>query len=597
MAEAPVDFNGMRERWQADPAAFVDDGMLRDPETDSPFKLNWSQRQFLKHAFKTGAGRRLLYPELLYSAPKKSGKTAFAAMITLYLVLVLGGRHAEAVVCANDLEQSTGRVFAAIRRMVELMRWLRSAARISERRILFPETGASITAIASDYAGAAGSNANIAVFDELWGYTSERSRRLWDELVPPPTRKIACRLTTTYAGFDGESMLLWDLHKRGLAQPLVGKDLHAGNGLLMAWHNEPVAPWQTPEWIEQMRGQMRPNAFLRMIENRFVSSESAFVDLDWWDACVDPNATQVWADSALPVWVGVDASVKHDSTAVVAVAWDRAARKVRLVSHCIFQPSPDQPLDFERCVEGTVRQLRERFCVRAVYYDPYQMTAIAQRLQSAGVPMREYPQTMDRLAALGSNLYDLIKGGGLLVYPDDAIRLAISRAVALETPRGWKITKEKTAHKIDVVVALAMASLGCVQHGQYMPTLMGPIIMIGGQQVCGPDIGTSAVQSGDFVWEYPRPDYYGERAKQICKENGCPPPAQLTDGGQQAKLRRIIDNELPPPRKVLRRAPTAAERHAAAEMGRAMSAAHGGGEYPDLQPGVGFSRFDHPGWS
>ena len=24
----------------------------------------------------------------------------------------------------------------------------------------------------------------------------------------------------------------------------------------MAWHNEPVAPWQTPEWI----AQMRPNA-------------------------------------------------------------------------------------------------------------------------------------------------------------------------------------------------------------------------------------------------------------------------------------------------------------------------------------------------
>jgi hypothetical protein len=68
-------------------------------------------------------------------------------------------------------------------------------------------------------------------------------------------------------------------------------------------------------------------------------------------------------------------------------------------------------------------------------------------------------------------------------------------------------------------------------------------------------------------------------------------------GGQQAKLRCIIDNELPPLRKVPRRPATAAERHAAAEMGRAMSAAHGGGgEYPDLQPGVGFSRFDHPGW-
>jgi hypothetical protein len=37
----------------------------------------------------------------------------------------------------------------------------------------------------------------IAVFDELWGYDTERARRLFDELVPPPTRKVACRLTVT----------------------------------------------------------------------------------------------------------------------------------------------------------------------------------------------------------------------------------------------------------------------------------------------------------------------------------------------------------------------------------------------------------------
>jgi hypothetical protein len=346
-----------------------------------------------------------------------------------------------------------------------------------------------------------------------------------------------------------------------------------------------------------MRSQMRPNAFLRMIENRFVSGESAFVDLDWWDGCVDPHATQVFADKSLPVWVGVDASVKHDSTAIVVVTWDKRVNKVRLVSHRIFQPTADQPLDFERCIEGTIRQYRERFSVRGVYYDPYQMQAVAQRLQACGVPMREYPQTMDRLTALGSNLYDLIKGRGLVVYEDDAIRLAISRAVALETPRGWKITKEKTSHKIDVVVALAMASLGCVSEGQYMPSFASPIVFVRGQQVSGFEYSDSQPRPGEMVWEYPTPDYSGDRARQICKENGWPPPSQITDGGQQAKLRRIIDNELPPPRKVPRRAATAAERHAVAEMGRAMSAAHAGGEYRDLQPGVGFSRFDLPGWT
>jgi hypothetical protein len=67
---------------------------------------------------------------------------------------------------------------------------------------------------------------------------------------------------------------------------------------------------------------------------------------------------------------------------------------------------------------------------------------------------------------MGSNLYELIRGANLVVYPDDGLRLAISRAVAIETPRGWRIAKDKTSHKIDVVIALAMASLATVEGGQ-----------------------------------------------------------------------------------------------------------------------------------
>jgi hypothetical protein len=54
-------------------------------------------------------------------------------------------------------------------------------------------------------------------------------------------------------------------------------------------------------------------------------------------------------------------------------------------------------------------------------------------------------------------------GRNLAVYPDAGIRLAISRAVGIEGSRGWKISKDKPAHKIDVVVALGMAALAAVK--------------------------------------------------------------------------------------------------------------------------------------
>ena len=57
----------------------------------------------------------------------------------------------------------------------------------------------------------------------------------------------------------------------------------------------------------------------------------------------------------------------------------------------------------------------------------------------------------------------MIQSQGIIAYADPAIRLAISRAIATESSRGWKIDKAKQAHKIDVVVALAMACHAAVQ--------------------------------------------------------------------------------------------------------------------------------------
>jgi phage terminase large subunit-like protein len=203
-----------------------------------------------------------------------------------------------------------------------------------------------------------------------------------------------------------------------------------------------------------------------MIRNEFVTGESSFVDLDAWDACAQPDLTPMISNPALPIWIGVDASVKHDSTAIVAVHWDQEAQKVRLITHRVFQPSPDEPLDFEETIEATILELAARFKIQKAFYDPYQMQPVAQRLRRENIPMEEFPQSSGNLTSIGQNLYDLINGRNLVVYPDAGIRLAISRAVAVETSRGWRIAKDKASHKIDVVVALAMACHAAVARGE-----------------------------------------------------------------------------------------------------------------------------------
>jgi phage terminase large subunit-like protein len=445
-------------RWQRQPIEFVEE-VLRDPETGKPFVLFDAQRRFFAQAWQRDDAGRLRYPEQCFGAIKKTGKTGTAAAHVLTTTLVFGSRFAEAYCVANDLEQAQGRVFQAIRRICEASPWLKREADITQARISFPQTGATIQAIGSDYASAAGANPVISSFDELWGYTSERSHRLWDEMVPVPTRRISCRLTTTYAGFEGESTLLEEMYKRGLQQPQLAPDLYGGDGLLMLWSHEPLAPWQSEAWLVEMRRTLRPNQYLRMIENRF---ESSFIEMSAWDRCVDPRLGSVAADRNLPIYVGVDASVKHDSTAIVAVTWTRT-QQVRLVFHRVFQPSPTEPLDFEGTIERTLLDLNRRFRLLKILFDPYQMASTAQRLLRAGLPIEEFPQSSPNLTAASQNLYELIQSANLILYPDAAMRLAVSRAAAIETPRGWRISKLTQSHKIDMVVALAIACHAAVQ--------------------------------------------------------------------------------------------------------------------------------------
>jgi hypothetical protein len=73
--------------------------------------------------------------------------------------------------------------------------------------------------------------------------------------------------------------------------------------------------------------------------------------------------------------------------------------------------------------------------------------------------------TVSNLTAATSNLFDLISARQLVLYPDEAMRLAISHAIIVESARGWRLDKLKQSHKIDVIVALSLAALAAVRTG------------------------------------------------------------------------------------------------------------------------------------
>ncbi len=185
-------------------------------ELNQPWSLVPHQRTVLQTAFSFDTQGRLPWDTLIYPCPKKSGKTTLNAAIVIWWAFTQESPN-EILILSNDFEQASSRVFSSVTRLIKNNRLLAMSAEVQMAKITL-SNGTTIIPLATEYASAAGSNHGLTSFDELWGYASESSRRLWEELTPVPTRKNSIRFITTYAGWEGESQLLFDLYKQGVSQ-------------------------------------------------------------------------------------------------------------------------------------------------------------------------------------------------------------------------------------------------------------------------------------------------------------------------------------------------------------------------------------------
>jgi len=435
--------------------------------TGNKIKLEHHQKAILDYAFPFDEGDRLPYSIIVYSCPKKSGKTTINAIVKAYWAYNIEPPN-EIITAANKRDQVVARAFKELKGFIQRNPLLLSEVVSINNNQITLRNGSTVLAIPNNFEGEAGSNHGLTTWDELWGFTTERDRRLYDELTQIPTRKNSIRFITTYAGFEGESELLEELYhevfnengtvKEGIERPL-GDDFpaYAKGELFMYWDNEARMPWQTPEYYASQEQHLRKNTFLRLHKNMWVSSESTLFDMDRWDNCVDQDHRPPLPDKKIKLYIGVDASVKRDRSAVVSVYEDE--NKIKLGPKRFWQPTPDDPMDLEETMEAYLLSLHRGYTLVSVKYDPFQFHRSATTLKKKGLPMEEYPQTVSNLTEIGQNLFDLIEYGNMLLYPCKDIRIEATCAVGKETSRGIRIVKEKSTQKIDQIIALAMAAL------------------------------------------------------------------------------------------------------------------------------------------
>ena len=165
-----------------------------------------------------------------------------------------------------------------------------------------------------------------------------------------------------------------------------------------------------------------------------------------------------------PLYCSIDVGIKHDSSAVVGVYRDKNMVKLALAQSWI--PSKKNPLDIDETVGRYLRSVNKDFNLKIVYFDPWQCHQLATELKKEGLRMEEFPQTTDRLTQMGQNLYNLVTGRNLLLYPHKEMRNEAQKTLAKESQRGFRIVKKKASERIDLIISLAMACQGCVQKAQ-----------------------------------------------------------------------------------------------------------------------------------
>ncbi len=481
---------------------------FRLEDTGEPIAFAPHQAAVLRYCAGRRADGRLPFKTVLWSEPKKAGKTTVSGVIIKWAAETWG-QYGEILCVGNDADQAQERGFRKMAIAVEqtpgfdgerarlVGEWLLHGV----KRATCLKTGTTVKAVAKDYRGEAGGNPILSVWTELWGFIHKDDLRFWSEMAPSPTRPDSIRWVETYAGWEGESELLYSLYQQTV---LEGRQLTAGelgslgafaeapnaDSLVPCWVNEATGlfaywdsgeqahrqPWQQGEdgqkYYANEEATQTPANYVRLHRNEWASAESSFIDLTWWDGCVGLPIPLAPGDNT-PLIMAMDAGVTSDCFAVIVVSRDpdkpggfEQMGGVLVRSANVWIPTEGQPVDFGQ-VERMVRAFCANHNVAQIAYDPFQLHDMATRLTQDGVAWcREFSQGQERLVA-DSQLYQMIvqrriRHDGAWPIIREHLANANKKVSAAEDTR-LRIVKKSETRKIDAVVAMSMAVAECLR--------------------------------------------------------------------------------------------------------------------------------------
>lgn len=453
-----------------------------DPILRGRMRLEPYQRDTITEALSRDENGDFKYSIIVYSDIKKSGKSTIAASVNLYRASFT--EFGEYYVVANDLKQANSRVAEYIRRCIQLNPKMKSKYQIQGYRVTTP-SGSFVEAIPIDPSGEAGSNPDQVTFSELHGANEDAKQKMWAEMTLSPTKRgRSFRWVETYAGYTGESILLYSLYDIGVNQgQLLWPDrLYNVNGgvptplelyvnreakMLCLWNTQPRCPWQTPEYYASEAQILSPGQFNRMHRNQWVSSTEGFIPIEWWTACKrTPSEWPNIDNKHQAMIIAMDGGVSSDNFGIyMACRHPQIPNDIVIVFSQKWIPPRGGKIDFQGTEdkpgpEMVLRRLIKDYNVIEVTYDEFQLHDMASRLSKEHLAwFKVFSQGGDRLVA-DSQYRDLIRDRRIWHRgePDLEEHMRNADAKIDDQDRKIRIVKRAEQLKIDLTVCGSMCS-------------------------------------------------------------------------------------------------------------------------------------------
>jgi phage terminase large subunit-like protein len=418
---------------------------------------NW-QKWLLRSLFERNEEGRLRYRRALIGLPRKNGKSLMGSTIAVYS-MIAGEAGAEVYAVAGDRQQARI-IFNEAKQQVQNSPMLSEITKVYRDALEMPAFGSVFRVLSSEFKSQAGLNPSTVLFDELW---NQRDSELYDQMtLGSGARLEPMTISITTAGFDLDTPAgkLYTYGKRCAAGEV------ADDGFGFWWWEakadcaiDDKTQWNkaNPNVAEKLLSkedlatasvQTAESAFRRWRLNQWVRTQESWLPMGAWEACTSDEEL----DTELPVWVGIDMALKHDSVAVV-VAQPQGENVV--VRAQIWNTS-EEGVDVAE-VEAHLRALHYKYQVKEFAYDPAYFQRSAEALLDDGLPMLEFPQNGQRMVPACGHAYEMIVQKRLIHDGQPSLTDHVLSAAQRITDNGWRLSKNKSRRKIDACIAMVMA--------------------------------------------------------------------------------------------------------------------------------------------